>query len=118
MLSEVCTIGVVLLLFVAISVPAVGLLDTADERPDVAIRTAYDADTGTLSVTHLSGDEFDGSAVHFVGANDTSLGTWGEGVVDVGDRASVAVPPGETLRVVWRDPDRRARTLLVWSAPS
>ncbi len=114
-MSEVLLVGIVLLLFASIAVPAVGVLDHTAERPNVAVRTSYDAGTGTLSVTHLNGDGFDGGRVHFVGADGTSLGTWGEGRVEVGDRASVAVSPGETVRLVWRSPDGRTELLLVWT---
>ena len=81
-----------------------------------------DASTsGSLAVTHTSGDSIESARLEATDGTATETGEelWGSGVtVNAGTSSSVYVDEGDTVRVVWESSDgETTATLGDWSGP-
>ena len=107
------------------------LSSSPDEQPQIALDFEYDADAGTVTVTHQGGDAVPAERLALQGqgfadregADQTSAGTWAgevsgdDGAVVAGDSVVVGVTPSYRLFVLFTPESGRGTTLGSSSGP-
>ena len=107
-------IGVILMVAITVILAAVigtfvlGLGDQVDESaPQVTLTFDYDTAGSTVNVTHDGGETLEGSTLELVGSESGSINASVSGEYSAGDRVwtGEGYSSGETLRVVWTNPN-------------
>jgi flagellin-like protein len=107
-------IGVILMVAITVILAAVigtfvlGLGDQVDESaPQASLTFNYDTAGPTVNVTHDGGETLEGSTLELVGSESGSINDSVSGDYSAGDRVwtDETYSPGETLRVVWTNPN-------------
>ena len=114
--------GVVLLvLSAALGAGIHGVSGELSERvPTAEFDYEYDEATGTLAITHDSGEPIDAAALRVAGAGNGAAcrgGAWASGRVDAQDTCVLeGVPRDGTVRLVWDGGGPERTVLDVWAA--
>jgi flagellin-like protein len=107
-------IGVILMVAITVILAAVigtfvlGLGDQVDDNaPQVTLTFNYDTTGPTVNVTHDGGETLEGSTLELVGSDSGSINGSVSGDFSAGDKvfSNETYAPGETLRVVWTNPN-------------
>jgi flagellin-like protein len=107
-------IGVILMVAITVILAAVigtfvlGLGDqVSDNAPQASLTFDYDTTGPTVNVTHDGGATLEGSTLELVGSDSGSIDSNATGDFSAGDQiwTDESYSPGETLRVVWTNPN-------------
>jgi flagellin-like protein len=100
-----------------VAVFALGVFDGGETAPQSDFDFEFQPDTTEVRVSLTQGDSIEGDQLRFSGAavEKTSFGgitEWSGSELSAGASATVAVTPGETLRVVWQSDDGESTAIL------
>lgn len=91
--------------------------------PSAAFGFEYDADAGTVTITHTSGDTIAADQLFVYGGategtwSDLGGGTAGSNEVAAGNRLTIDAEPGARIELVWESPDGQSATLGTFTVP-
>jgi flagellin-like protein len=100
-----------------VAVFGLGVFDGGETAPQSDFDFEFQPDTTEVRVSFTQGDSIEGDQLRFSGAalEKTSFGgvtEWSGSELSAGASATVAVTPGETLRVVWQSDDGESTAIL------
>jgi flagellin-like protein len=100
-----------------VAVFGLGVFDGGETAPQSDFDFEFQPDTTEVRVSLTQGDSIEGDQLRFSGAavEKTSFGgitEWSGSELSAGASATVAVTPGETLRVVWQSDDGESTAIL------
>jgi flagellin-like protein len=117
-------IGVILMVAITVILAAVigsfvlnlggSLQNTA---PQATLDFEYDQATTSVNITHTSGDQLENSSIRVVNSSGTLSGPYQGTTYTAGDKIIKNRPytPGETIRVVWEDPESGSSSTIAES---
>jgi flagellin-like protein len=121
-------IGVILMVAITVILAAVigtfvlGLGDqVSNSPPQATLSFNYDTANTEVNVTHSGGETLDGANLELTGSQSGSVNDTDFGSASVGDLLYIndGYAPGETLRVVWNNPNGgSANTISQSDAPA
>jgi FlaG/FlaF family flagellin (archaellin) len=100
-----------------VAVFAFGVFDGGETAPQSNFDFEFQPDTTEVRVSLTQGDSIEGDQLRFSGAavEKTSFGgitEWSGSELSAGASATVAVTPGETLRIVWQSDEGESTAIL------
>lgn len=117
-IAVILMVAITVVLAAVIGTFVLGVGGKQSTAPQVSLSFEYDSAAGTVSVVHDGGSELDPAtlSVKESGSSDDISVNAGGGVLSSSDVvASGNYESGETIKVVWRDPESKDSTVLAES---